>query len=136
VLYAQGDLKGAKEMHEKALKIKIKAFGTEEHTSVATSYMNLGDVCLSLKQVDQARNHYFKAKQIYQKTVGDTYSAFFDGKIKECNDLGNNSTVSSRNREGVHQTDELVGHSSTPPQANARSEPSNTGNRGKKCLIS
>ena len=84
VLKDQGDLKGAKEYYEKALKIKIACLGTENHTSVAQSYMNLGDMYLSLKQLKQAEEHYVKAKQICQQVAGDKYDKFFDDKIREC----------------------------------------------------
>ena len=84
VLKDQGDLKGAKEYYEKALRIKIACYGTEEHTDVAISYMNIGDVYFELKQFDQARDSYSKAKQCNHRTNGTRYDAFYDKKIQAC----------------------------------------------------
>ena len=49
---------------------------------MAQCYRNLGDVCLALKQADNAREYHEKAKHIYQLTEGNKYDAFFDNKIK------------------------------------------------------
>ena len=42
-----GDLKGAKDWHERALDVRLKKLGPE-HVSVATSYNNMGLVHLRL----------------------------------------------------------------------------------------
>ena len=88
VLQATGNLEMAKEMHEKALKIKIVCHDTENHSDVATSYQNLGNICLALKQLDQAQEHYVKAKQINRQFFEDKYDQFFDDKIKQCGSVG------------------------------------------------
>ena len=64
VLKDQGDLQGAKELYEKALKIKIACLGTENHTDVAMSYSNLGLVLKAQGDLKGAKEFYEKALKI------------------------------------------------------------------------
>ena len=56
-----GEYNQAKDLHEKALKIRTKIFG-EDHVDVATSYSCLASVYYSLKE-------YNKAKQLREKAL-------------------------------------------------------------------
>ncbi len=78
------DLKGALEMHQKAVKIQIACLGTENHTDVAISFVNIGDVIKLQGDLKKAKEYYLKAKESYRHCIGDEYDAFFDEKIQEC----------------------------------------------------
>ena len=51
-------------MYQKALKIKIACLGTEEHTSVADSYNNIGNVLADQGDLKGAIEMYQKALKI------------------------------------------------------------------------
>ena len=59
-----GDLKGAKEFYEKALKIRLPAMGTKNHTDVAASYNNLGLVLTDQRRpAREPKNMYEKGAE-------------------------------------------------------------------------
>ena len=54
--------------------IQKKIFG-EEHNAVATSYNNLGSVCYSIGEYNQAKELHTKAVMIQKKIFGEEHNA-------------------------------------------------------------
>lgn len=63
--YSKGDYDKALEYYEKALKIDLKIYGTEEHLDIATYYGNIGGVYYSKGDYKKALKYYKKALKIY-----------------------------------------------------------------------
>ena len=57
-------------MHQKALKIKIACLGTENHSSVADSYNNIGNVLQYQGELKGAIEMYQKALKIKIACLG------------------------------------------------------------------
>ena len=64
-----GDLRQAKDCHERALDVYLKKLGLE-HKRVAASYNNLGLVHCQLSDLNQAKNCYKRALDVYLKKLG------------------------------------------------------------------
>ena len=64
-----GDLRQAKDCHERALDVYLKKLGLE-HKRVAASYNNLGLVHCQLSDLNQAKNCYERALDVYLKKLG------------------------------------------------------------------
>ncbi|XP_074628643.1 uncharacterized protein LOC141886376 isoform X3 [Acropora palmata] len=69
VLRDQGDLKQAKEYHERALAIMQQTLGPQ-HPNVATSYNNLATVLRGQGDLKQAKEYHERALAIRQQTLG------------------------------------------------------------------
>jgi len=54
VLFAQGNLEGARQRLERALEINVKVFGTEEHPAVAASLHELAGVLIAENELTEA----------------------------------------------------------------------------------
>ena len=73
VLYTQGQMKDAKEMYEKALKIRLATLG-ESHSDAADSFNKLGNVLKARGQLKDAKEMYEKALKIRLATLGENHS--------------------------------------------------------------
>ena len=69
VLGDQGDLKQAKEYHERALAIRQQTFGPRD-PDVATSYNNLAIVLGNQGELKQAKEYHERGLAIKEKTLG------------------------------------------------------------------
>ena len=83
LLHKTGDLTGAKEWCKKAIDLHISIHMTDMNAELIPTYLQLGDTCLALKQFDEARAAYTRAKQINERTRAK-YNAPFDQKIRGC----------------------------------------------------
>ena len=77
----QGKHALALEFYEKSLAIKKQCVG-ENHLGVGQTYMNMANVYDEQKRFVEARDYFSKAKTIYTKTHGDTYTPWFDEQIE------------------------------------------------------
>jgi tetratricopeptide (TPR) repeat protein len=72
VLQDLGDLEGARENIERALRIDEAAYG-QDHPAVARSVNNLGLVLMDLGDLKGARAHFERALRIFQKFLGEDH---------------------------------------------------------------
>ena len=69
LLSDEGDLAGARPLHERALAIREKALGPE-HPDTATSLNNLANLLQNQGDLARARPLYERALAIYEKSLG------------------------------------------------------------------
>ena len=69
VLRVQGDLKQAKEYHERALPIRLQTLGPQ-HPKVAASYSNVALVLGDQGDLKQAKEYHERALAIWLQTLG------------------------------------------------------------------
>ncbi len=72
VLRKMGDLKGAKDLHERALKIDEKALGPD-HPEVARKVNNLGLVLREMGDLKSAKKYFNRALEIRRKYLGEDH---------------------------------------------------------------
>ena len=72
VLHAQGDLKKAKEYHERALAIRQQKLG-DQHVDVASSYNNLASVLRDQGDLEKAKEYHERALPIQLQKLGDQH---------------------------------------------------------------
>ena len=63
-----GELEQAKDYHQRALELRIKAFG-QTHVVVGTSSNNLGSVYQKMGILEQAMDYYQRAVEIRMKAL-------------------------------------------------------------------
>lgn len=80
----QGDFENAKQTFKKSLESYTTSLKTEKHQDIVAIYKNIGDACLTLKQFQEAKTAYEKAKKISQQLFKDQHDAFFDRQIQKC----------------------------------------------------
>ena len=69
MLYSQGDLSGARELHEKVLEVRLKILGSE-HPDTLTSMNNLAGMLYSQGELTGAREFQEKALEVSERILG------------------------------------------------------------------